>query len=124
MRWTAFYSGILFLFRLTSSTFSDLADALGGVEVTLDQDYPDIGSKGDTITLEGNNVRLYLQNRKQMDDGEMSRQKHEQDFMMAIAKKSKSWAHRIGFKAVYTVAGCCEDGFEPRPDRRHGGRAG
>ena len=68
---------------------SDLADALGGVEVTLDQDYPDIGSKGDTITLEGNNVRLYLQNRKQMDDGEMSRQKHEQDFMMAIAKKIK-----------------------------------
>ncbi|MEA5004661.1 MAG: LCP family protein [Christensenella sp.] len=68
---------------------SDLAEALGGVEVTLDQDYPDIGSKGETITLEGNAVRLYLQNRKQMDDGEMSRQRHEQEFMMAIAKKIK-----------------------------------
>lgn len=68
---------------------SDLAGALGGVEVTLDQDYPDIGSKGDTITLEGEDVRLYLQNRKQMDDGEMSRQRHEQDFMMALAKKIK-----------------------------------
>lgn len=68
---------------------ADLAAALGGVEVTLDQDYPDIGSKGDTITLEGNAVRLYLQNRKQMDDGELSRQRHEQEFMMAIAKKIK-----------------------------------
>ena len=69
---------------------SDLAAALGGVEVTLDQDYPDIGSKGETINLEGNDVRLYLQNRKQMDDGEMDRQRHEQDFMMALAKKIKN----------------------------------
>ena len=69
---------------------SDLAAALGGVEVTLDQDYPDIGDKGETINLKGNDVRLYLQNRKQMDDGEMDRQRHEQDFMMALAKKIKS----------------------------------
>jgi len=68
---------------------SDLADALGGVEVTLDQDYPDIGSEGDVVNLQGNDVRLYLQNRKQMDDGEMDRQRHEQNFMMAIAKKIK-----------------------------------
>ena len=32
---------------------SDLADALGGVEVTLDQDYPDIGSEGDVVNLRG-----------------------------------------------------------------------
>jgi len=69
---------------------SDLAEALGGIEVTLDQDYPDIGSKGETIHLEGNNVRLYLQNRKQMVGGEMDRQRHEQDFMMALAKKIKN----------------------------------
>ena len=68
---------------------SDLADALGGVEVTLDQDYPDLGGKGDTLDLKGNNVRLYLQNRKQMADGEMDRQRHQQTFMMAIAKKIK-----------------------------------
>ena len=68
---------------------SDLAAALGGVEVTLDQNYPDIGSKGETINLKGENVRLYLQNRKQMDDGEMDRQRHEQDFMMALARKIK-----------------------------------
>lgn len=68
---------------------SDLAGALGGVEVTLDQDYPDLGDKGETINLEGDNVRLYLQNRKQMEDGEMDRQRHEQNFMMALAKKIK-----------------------------------
>lgn len=68
---------------------SDLASALGGVEVTLDQTYPDIGSKGETINLKGEDVRLYLQNRKQMDDGERDRQRHEQEFMMAIAKKIK-----------------------------------
>lgn len=68
----------------------DLAAALDGVEVTLDQDYPDIGSKGETINLEGEDVRLYLQNRKQMEDGERDRQRHEQEFLMAIAKKIKS----------------------------------
>ncbi len=68
---------------------SDLAGALGGVEVTLDQDYPDIGSKGETINLQGEDVRLYLQNRHQMKDGEMDRQRHEQDFMMALARKIK-----------------------------------
>ncbi|MEA4854026.1 MAG: LCP family protein [Christensenella sp.] len=68
---------------------SDLANVLGGVEVTLDQDYPDIGSKGETINLQGDAVRLYLQNRKQMEDGEMDRQRHEMNFMMAIAKKIK-----------------------------------
>ncbi len=68
---------------------SDLADALGGVEVTLDQNYPDIGKKGDTINLKGEKVRLYLQNRKQMEGGETDRQRHEQEFMMAIARKIK-----------------------------------
>jgi len=68
---------------------SDLASVLGGVEVTLDQNYPDIGRKGDTINLKGEAVRLYLQNRKQMDDGERDRQRHEQEFMMAIARKIK-----------------------------------
>ena len=68
---------------------SDLADAFGGVEVTLDQDVPYVGSEGETVTLQGDTVRLYLQNRKDQDDGEMSRQRHEQDFMKALAKKIK-----------------------------------
>ncbi len=68
---------------------SDLADAFGGVEVTLDQDVPGVGGQGETVNLEGESVRLYLQNRKQMGDGEMDRQRHEQEFMKALAKKIK-----------------------------------
>ena len=44
---------------------TELTDALGGVEVTLDQDFSGLGSKGDTLTLNGDQARLYLQNRKQ-----------------------------------------------------------
>ncbi len=67
----------------------DLADAFGGVEVTLDQDVPGVGSAGETVRLSGENVRLYLQNRKQLEDGEMDRQRHEQTFMKALAKEMK-----------------------------------
>ncbi|MGI6152901.1 MAG: LCP family protein [Christensenellaceae bacterium] len=67
-----------------------LADALDGIEVTLDQDFPDLGSKGDTIDLKGDKVRKYLENRKQMADGETDRQRHEQEFMKAMARKIKS----------------------------------
>lgn len=68
---------------------SDLAGALGGVEVTLDQNVPGVGDANDTVTLKGETVRLYLQNRKDEDDGEMDRQRHQQTFMMSVAKKMK-----------------------------------
>ena len=68
---------------------AELAGALGGVEVTLDQHVPGVGDTGDTVTLEGETVRLYLQNRKDEADGEMDRQRHQQTFMMAVAKKMK-----------------------------------
>lgn len=68
---------------------SDLADALGGVEVTLDQDVPGVGGPNDRVTLKGETVRLYLQNRKDEDDGEMDRQRHQQTFMMSVARKMK-----------------------------------
>ena len=41
------------------------------------------------MTLQGRLCAFYLQNRKDQDDGEMSRQRHEQDFMKALAKKIK-----------------------------------
>ncbi len=66
-----------------------LADALDGVEVTLDQSVPDVGKKGATVTLSGNKVRKYLENRHDMNDGEFSRQKHEQEFVRAMARKIK-----------------------------------
>jgi len=66
-----------------------IADALDGVEVTLDQNFPGLGSKGEVVDLNGSNVRKYLENRHDMDDGEYSRQKHERDFIMGMMRKIK-----------------------------------
>ncbi len=68
---------------------ADLADALGGVEVRLDQRVPGVGGTDDTLTLRGETVRLYLQNRKDEADGDMDRQRHQQTFLMSVAKKMK-----------------------------------
>lgn len=68
---------------------SKLASALGGVEVTLDQNVPEVGSKGQTVNLKGDTVRLFLQNRHDMDDGETTRQLHEQMFIKAMAREIK-----------------------------------
>lgn len=67
-----------------------LADVLDGVEVTLDQKFPGLGKKGEVVELRGDKVRKFLENRKDMQNGEYDRQKHERDFMMAVAKKVKS----------------------------------
>lgn len=68
---------------------SKLASALGGVEVTLDQNVPEVGKKGETINLTGDKVRLYLQNRYDMSDGETTRQLHEQTFIKSMAREIK-----------------------------------
>lgn len=66
---------------------SNLADVFGGVEVTLDQDVPAVGSKGETVNLQGVTVRHYLENRHDMDEGEVTRQKHEQTFLKALLRE-------------------------------------
>lgn len=65
------------------------AEALGGVEVTLDVNFPGLGSKGDTVVLGENSARAYLENRKQV-GGELVRVSHEQQFIRAVANKIKS----------------------------------
>ncbi len=62
-----------------------LASELGGVPVVLDQSVPDVGKKGEEVVLEGNKVRKFLENRHDMDDGEWSRQAHEQAFVKSMA---------------------------------------
>ncbi|BDF57446.1 hypothetical protein CE91St36_02630 [Christensenellaceae bacterium] len=69
-------------------SLADLANVLGGVEVELDQDISGFGSKGEAVLLEGDNVRRYLEKRKDV-GGEMSRQRHQQEFIKAIAKAVK-----------------------------------
>lgn len=66
-----------------------LSDEVGGVEVTLDQNVPDVGKKGETVTLEGATTRKFLENRHDMSDGELTRQKHEQMFIKSLARKIK-----------------------------------
>lgn len=66
-----------------------LSDEVGGVEVTLDQSVPDVGKKGETVTLEGETTRKFLENRHDMSDGELTRQKHEQMFIKSLARKIK-----------------------------------
>lgn len=64
------------------------ASALGGVCLTLDVDFPGLGSKGDTVVLDESNSRRYLENRKQV-GGELVRIQHEQQYLMAVARKIK-----------------------------------
>jgi LCP family protein required for cell wall assembly len=78
-----------------------LADALDGVEVTLDQNVPDVGKRGETVDLTGSKVRKFLENRHDMDDGEMSRQKHEQDFIKSMAAKIKSMGAAAAAPGLY-----------------------
>jgi LCP family protein required for cell wall assembly len=67
-----------------------LANAIGGVEVTLDQSVPDVGRKGEAVLLKGETTRKFLQNRYDMDDGEFARQKHEQQFIKSLVREIKS----------------------------------
>lgn len=63
---------------------AELAGVFSGVDVTLDQDMPGVGKEGETVHLEGPTVRGYLQNRHDMSEGEVSRQVHEQTFLLAL----------------------------------------
>lgn len=64
------------------------ASALGGIKLTLDVDFPGIGNKGDVVVLDEENSRAYLENRKQV-GGELNRVSHEQQYLIAVAKKIK-----------------------------------
>lgn len=66
-----------------------LANEMGGVEVTLDQNVPDVGKKGETVLLKGETTRKFLENRHDMSDGELTRQRHEQMFIKSLARSIK-----------------------------------
>lgn len=68
---------------------TQVATAVGGVEVTLDQSIPGVGKKGQTVTLKYKNAFEFITNRKDT-GGDESRASHQQQFMVALAKKIKS----------------------------------
>ena len=67
-----------------------IAKAVDGVEVTLDQSIPNVGSKGKTVTLKGSNAEEYLRNRHDSDGSDFGRTSHQRTFMISLAKKIKS----------------------------------
>ncbi len=80
-----------------------LAAEMGGVEVTLDQSVPDVGGKGDTVSLEGDTVRKFLENRHDMSEGEMTRQLHEQMFIKSLAGEIKDMGAKEAAPELYNT---------------------
>lgn len=81
----------------------DLADVFGGVAVTLDQDVPNVGAEGETVTLQGPTVRYYLEARHGMDEGEVSRQIHQQTFLKALMQAIKDKGGAAAAADLYTI---------------------
>lgn len=81
----------------------EMADMFGGVDVTLDQDIPEVGRTGETVHLQGRAVRLYLQNRHDMSDGEFTRQQHEQTYLKALLDKIRETGAVQNAAQLYTM---------------------
>jgi LCP family protein required for cell wall assembly len=64
-----------------------IADAIGGVTVKLEEDFPEIGKKGETVTLTGKKATAFVRERDAFPSQDLARTKHQQTFMIALAKK-------------------------------------
>jgi LCP family protein required for cell wall assembly len=78
------------------------ASALDGIKLVLDVDFPGLGNKGDTVVLDEENSRAYLENRKQV-GGELVRVSHEQQYLIAVAKKIKDKGAVASAPTLYTT---------------------
>ena len=66
-----------------------IIDAVGGVEVVLDMDFPGYGKKGETIKLTSKNVMDFVRERKLDGIGDIGRTKHTQQVLLGIARAVK-----------------------------------
>lgn len=69
---------------------TQVASAVGGVKVTLEESIPGVGEKGETVKLKYQNAEDYIRNRHDVGSGDFSRARRQQTFMIALAKKIKS----------------------------------
>ena len=83
-----YYVPIDYFISIDLAGVPKFASALDGITLTLDVDFPGIGNKGDVVDLNEENSRAYLENRKQV-GGELNRVSHEQQYLIAVAKKIK-----------------------------------
>lgn len=68
---------------------TQIADAIGGVDVVLDQSIPKVGNKGETVTITSKNIDDYIRSRKKT-GGDYARAERQQQYIMGMAKKIKS----------------------------------
>ena len=82
-----------------------LADAVGGVPVTLEADFPYVGKKGETVILTGEKVHFYVRWRKPSQTGEHSgdigRGRRQQLFMLGLAKQIKKMGPLAALPALF-----------------------
>lgn len=69
---------------------TQVASAVGGVQITLEQSIPGVGKKGQTVKLKYQNAEDYIRNRHDVSNGDLDRARRQQKFMLALAKKIKS----------------------------------
>ncbi len=68
-----------------------IADAVGGVPVTLDATIPGVGQQGQTVVLSGQAAENYVRTRKGVTGGsDLNRAKRQQAFFLGIAKQIKA----------------------------------
>lgn len=96
-----------YYFSIDMDGIIELCDALGGVEVTLEEDCYGlqgewmIGKKGETVTLSGRDANAFVRERHSYRAGDAMRVKHQQQFMMAVAKKIKNMGAVSAAPALY-----------------------
>lgn len=96
-----YYAPIDYYISIDLEGVPKFASALDGITLTLDVDFPGIGNKGDEVVLDEENSRAYLENRKQV-GGELNRVSHEQQYLIAVAKKIKDKGAVDSAPALYT----------------------
>ena len=79
-----------FFVSIDMDGISKIADAVGGIEVTLDTTIPDVGKKNEKITLKGHKAEDYLRDRHNTAGSDFGRTARQRNFMVQLAKKIKS----------------------------------
>ena len=90
---------IPFFASIDMDGISKIADAVGGIEITLDTTIPGVGKRGQTLTLKGQKAEDYLRDRHNSSGADFGRAAHQRDFMIQLAKKLKT----LGVADAFTV---------------------
>jgi polyisoprenyl-teichoic acid--peptidoglycan teichoic acid transferase len=79
-----------------------VADSVGGVEVTLQDTIPGVGSEGEKVLLKGETAEIYIRDRHNTTGADIGRASKEQAFMVLLAKKIKDRGIVDNILSLYT----------------------